>query len=93
MDTDSLIYYIETEDFYKDIANDVPNRFDTSEYLPNRPSPIGLNKKVIGLMTDELGGETMEEFVTLRPDMYSYRTSEKESKSVRELRNTSLEKR
>ena len=30
MDTDSLSYNIETEDFYKDIADDVPNRFDTS---------------------------------------------------------------
>ena len=45
------------EDFYKDIADDVPARFDTSGHLPNRPLPIGLNKKVIGLMKDELGGE------------------------------------
>ena len=45
MDTDSLIYSIETEDFYKDIADDVPARFDTSGYLPNRPLPIGLNKR------------------------------------------------
>ena len=72
MDTDSLIYNIEMKDFYKDIADDVPNRFDTSGYLPDRPLPIGLNKKeiiglnkkVIGLMKDELGGEIMEEFVT-----------------------------
>ena len=47
MDTDSLIYNIETNYFYKDIAEDVPARFDTSGYLPNRPLPIGLNKKVI----------------------------------------------
>ena len=93
MNTDSLIYNIETGDFYKDIAEDVKERFDTSGYLPNRPLQIGLNKKVIGLMKDELGGEIMEEFVTLRPKMYSYRTSSKESiKSVRELRNASLEK-
>ena len=80
MDTDSLIYNIETEDFYKDIADDVPTRFDTFGYLLNRPLPIGLNKKVIGLMKGELGGEIMEEFVILRPKMYSYRTSSKESK-------------
>ena len=67
MDTDSLIYNIETDDFYKDIAKDVPTRFDTSGYNPNRPLPVGLNKKVIGLMKDELGGEIMTEFVTLRP--------------------------
>ena len=50
MDTGSLIYNIEREDFYKDIANDVLARCDTSGYLSNRPLPIGLNKKVIGLM-------------------------------------------
>ena len=67
MDTDSLIYNIETEDFYKDIAEDVQARFDTSGYIPDRSLPVGLNKKVIGLMKDELGGEIMTEFVTLRP--------------------------
>ena len=86
MDTDSLIYNIEAEDFYKHIADDVPARFDTSGYLSNRPLPIGLNKKVIGLMKDELGGEIMEEFVTLRPKMYSYRTSSKESKKCKGIK-------
>ena len=32
MDTDSLIIYIETEDFYKNAANNVEERFDTSNY-------------------------------------------------------------
>ena len=42
MDTDSFIYSIETEDFYKDIANEVESRFNTSGY-PNdgsRPLPV-----------------------------------------------------
>ena len=47
------------------------------DILSNRPLPIGLNKKVIGLMKDELGGEILEEFVTLRPKMYSERESKK----------------
>ena len=29
MDTNSFIIYIKTEDFYKNIANDVEKRFDT----------------------------------------------------------------
>ena len=92
MDTDSLIYNIETKDFYKDIADDVKGRFDTSGYLLNRSLPIELNKKVIGLMNDELGGETMEEFVTLRPKMYSYRTSEKESKKCKGIKKCVVRK-
>ena len=74
-DTDSLVYDIKTEDFYEDIANDVEARFDTSGYSKTdfRPLPIGLNKKVIELMKDELGGKIMTEFVALRPTLYSYK--------------------
>ena len=72
MDTDSFIMNIKTEDFYKDIANDVEKRFDTSNYEVNRPLPMGKNKKAIGLMKDELGGKIITEFVTLRPKTYSY---------------------
>ena len=69
----SLVYDIKTEDFYEDIADDVPARFHTSGYCPNRPLPLGLNKKVTGLMKDELGGKIMTEFVALRPKLYSYK--------------------
>ena len=72
MDTDSFVMNIKTEDFYKDITNDVEKRFDTSNYEVNRPLPTGKSKKVIGLMKDELGGKTITEFVTLRPKTYSY---------------------
>ena len=70
MDTDSFIMNIKTEDFYKDIANDVEKRFDMSSYEVNRPLPTGKNKKVIGLMKDELGGNIITDFVTLRPKTY-----------------------
>ena len=75
MDTDSLVYDIKTEDFYEDIANDVEATFDTSGYskIDFRPLPIGLNKKVKGLMKDELRGKIMTEFVALRPMLYSYK--------------------
>ena len=73
MDMDSFIMSIKTNDFYKDIANDVEKRFDTSNYEVNRPLPKGKNKKVIGLTKDELGGKIIMEFVTLRPKTsYSY---------------------
>ena len=37
-----------------------------------RPLPNGKNKKVIGLMKDELGGNIMTELAALRPETYSY---------------------
>ena len=76
MDTDSFIINIKTNDFYEDIASDIENRFDTSNYEVNRPLPAGKNKKVIGLMKDELGGKTITEFATLRPKTYSFLTDE-----------------
>ena len=84
MDTDSFIMNIKTEDFYNDIANDVEKRFDTSNYECDRPLPTGKNKKVIGLMKDELGGRIITEFVTLRPKTYSYFTDDfKEDKKAK----------
>ena len=74
IDTDSFIMNIKTEDFYKDIANDVEKRFDTSNYEVDRPLSTGNNKKVIGLMKDELGGKIITEFVALRPKTCSYLT-------------------
>ena len=86
MDTDSLIYSIKTENFYKDIADDVEARFDTSGYVLDRPLPVGTNKKVIGLMKDEVGGEIMKEFVSLRPKMYSYRAGSSEPKKCKGIK-------
>ena len=87
MDTDSLIYEIRTEDFYKDIANDVKGRFDTSAYAPGvRPLPTGLNKKVIGLMKDEFSGEIMREFIKIRPKMYSYIVGSSEPKKCKGIK-------
>ena len=72
MDTDSFIVYIKTDDIYKNIAEDVETRFDTSISRLDRPFPKGKNKKLIGLMKDELGGKIMTKFVGLRGKTYSY---------------------
>ena len=64
MDTDSFIMNIKTNDFYEDIASDVENRFDTSNYEVNIPLPTRKNKKIIGLMKDELGGTIMYDVYT-----------------------------
>ena len=84
MDTDSFIMNIKTEDFYKDIANDVEKIFDTSNYEVDRPLPTGKNKKVTGLMKDELGERIIKEFIALRPKTYSYLTDDcKEDENVK----------
>ena len=75
-DTDSLVMNIKTKDFYKDIATDVEENFDSSNNRVDRPFPKRKNKKVIGLMKDELGGGIITEFVALRPKTYSYMTDE-----------------
>ena len=93
MDMDSFIMNIKTNDFYKDISNDIDNRFDTSNYEVKRPLPIGKNKKVIGLMKDELGGEIITEFVTLRPKTYSYLTDDsKEDKKAKGTKKCVIKK-
>ena len=74
MDTDSFIIRVKTKDFYEDIANDIKKWFDTSHYDADRSLPKGMNKKVIGLMKDELRGKIMTELVALRPKTYSYLT-------------------
>ena len=63
MDTDSFIIHVQTEDFCKDIADDVSKWFDTSGYDKklNKPLPIGIDKKVICKFTDELNGLCMTE--------------------------------
>ena len=84
MDTDSFVMNIKTKDFYKDIANDVEDRFDTSNYEVNRPLPTGKNKKVTGLMKDELGGKVITDFAALRLKTYSYLTDDcKEDKKAK----------
>ena len=71
-DTDNFVIYVKTEDFHKNIANDVERRFNTSSYNENDERPMGKNKKVIGLFKDELDGKIITEFITLRAKAYAY---------------------
>ena len=74
MDTDSFIMHVETEDFYKDIANDVDKWFDTFGYNENdhRPLPIGKNKKIIGKFKDELNSKMMIELCNPMAKIYAF---------------------
>ena len=72
MDTDSFLVYIKTEDLYKDIAENIETRFDTSNYELDKPLPKGKNKKVIGFMKDELSEKIMIKIVRSRAKTYNY---------------------
>ena len=78
MDIDSFIIHIKTEDFCKDIADDVKNKYETSSYEVDRSLPKGTNKKVIikDLMEDVLERKIITELVALRPKTYSYLTDD-----------------
>ena len=73
MNPDSFVYEIETEEFLRDIAEDVETKSDINRYSKdhNRPLPIG-KKMVIDIMKDERGGEITTEFVALGIEMHSY---------------------
>ena len=75
MDTDSFIMEIKTDDFYKDISNDVEKWFDTINFdvNHNRPLPIDKNKKVLGKFKDELGGKIMSDFCALKAKTYAFK--------------------
>ena len=93
-DTDYLAYQIQTDDFYADIARDIQERFDTSEYPKDHPSGIetGVNKKVIGMFKGEAAEKQIEEFVGLRSKLYSYRIAGEEHKKCQGVKKNVVKK-
>ena len=69
-DTDSLVYYIETEDIYEDMLQE-QDAYDTNEYPTSHKLYSSKNKRVLGKMKDENKGNLIKEFVGLRPKIYS----------------------
>ena len=98
-DTDSLLYEIETENLFVDIAEDVDAKFDTSDFSETHPCIVDgtlerKNKKVLGLMKDEARGEIIEEFVGLKPKLYSIKMHEgKGTKKCKGVKKKVVEKR
>ena len=72
-DTDSLLYEIKHLDFYEELAtnDDLRQHFDLSNYPADHHLFNTENKMVTLKFKDEFGGVPIEEFVGLKPKMYS----------------------
>ena len=86
MDTDSFIFHVKTDDFYKDISDTLDKWFDTSknDKKLDRPIEYDVNTGVLGMFKDELKGCIMIEFVSLASKVYSHKQdNDKETKVVK----------
>lgn len=72
--SDSLIYNVTTDDFYRDLAesSDLLGRMDTANLPRDHPCYVAERKKIPGFFSDETDGRTMFEFVALRAKSYAY---------------------
>ena len=50
MDTGHFIVYIQADDIYRDIKEEVETRYDTLNYELDRPLPARKNEKLIAKM-------------------------------------------
>lgn len=72
---DSLIYHIQTPDFYEDLKNNAIlfDRMDTANLPQNHPCFCPDREKIPGFFSDEAFGRTISEFVALRAKSYAYK--------------------
>ena len=96
MDTDSFVINIFTEDFFKNINNDVERWFDTSNCDKNdkKSLPMGMKKKLIRMFKDQLGGKIMKDFCALRAKIYTYlMDDDSENKKTKEIKKCVIKRR
>ena len=72
-DTDSLMYEVQTDDFYQDMWS-MREQFDLANYPASSHYQDPTNNKVVGKFKDEANGDPILEFGGLRAKMYSYQT-------------------
>ena len=76
------MYENKTEDVYVYFSND-KEMFDFSNYSTKSKYYDDSNKLVIGKMKDKSGGVVIEEFVGLKPKMYSFLVDNNERKKAK----------
>ena len=90
-DTDSLSYQIQMDNVHEDFYAD-EHLFNFSGYEKESPFCNCENKKVKGKMKDELNGEIIEEFVSLRAKIYSMKTKKGEMKKAKGVKKNVFKK-
>ena len=69
-DTDSLVYEIKSENIYEEFFK-WKDLFDISNYSKHSIFCDDTNKKVIGKMKYDYGGNIIDEFIGLKSKLYS----------------------
>ncbi|XP_050059716.1 uncharacterized protein LOC126551002 [Aphis gossypii] len=93
-DTDSLIYTIQTKNFFDDLKNDLLPYFDTSNYPKDHYCFSEIHKSQPGFFKDELKSIILKEFVSLRPKLYAYKTiDDTVEKKAKEILNAFINHR
>ena len=84
------MYEIKTEDVYEDFSSN-KEMLDFSNYSTKSKCSDNSNKLVIGKMKYEIGGVAIEEFVGLKPKMYSLLVDNNEHKKENGLNRNVVE--
>lgn len=90
-DTDSVCYKIMTDDLCKDLS-EFSQYFDFSNYPPDHTLYNLNNASIPGLMKDESCGIPIDEFVGLRPKMYSLKYGNQVKKTAKGINKINIEK-
>ena len=75
-DTDSFIYMIKCDDIYEELK-EMGHLFDFSNYPKQSPLYNETHKKQVLMSNEEMGGDLIEEFVALKPKLYSVKLKSK----------------
>jgi len=86
-DTNSFCCHIQTEDLYKNMAENI-ELFDTTNFEQTHPLYTKTNHRIVGKFKSETRSLAPLEFVGLRAIPYSFRTTPKNQKS--ELRGLKI---
>ena len=81
-DTDSLLYYIETETLTEDLM-EILDQLDTASYPKDHPLYSIVNNKIIGKFKDETNGDMITDFVGLSAKMYAFKVNGEDKKKCK----------